>query len=53
MTREFGLAAFGIVWTILLAAALIGQVVWRHGARRREAGFGVDFLVFVPFRAMR
>jgi protein-S-isoprenylcysteine O-methyltransferase Ste14 len=49
MTREFGLAAFGIVWTILLAAALIGQVVWRHGARRREAGFGVDFLVFVPF----
>ena len=49
MTREFGLAAFGIVWSILLAVAVLGQVMWRHGAPRREAGVAVDFLVFIPF----
>jgi protein-S-isoprenylcysteine O-methyltransferase Ste14 len=49
VTREFGLAAFSIVWIVLLAVAVLGQVLWQHGARRRGAGFAVDFLVFVPF----
>ncbi len=49
MTREFGLAAFGIVWSVLLAVAVLGQAIWGHGPKRRAAGFGFDFLVFIPF----
>ncbi len=49
MTDQFGLASFGLVWIVLLAVAVLGQVLWRHGARRWEAGVGVDFLVFIPF----
>jgi protein-S-isoprenylcysteine O-methyltransferase Ste14 len=47
--REFGLTAFGVVWMVLLAVAVLGQVLWRRGARRREAGAAYDLLVFVPF----
>jgi protein-S-isoprenylcysteine O-methyltransferase Ste14 len=49
MTYDFGLAVFVTVWSALLVVALLGQVLRRHAATRRGAGFEVDFLVFVPF----
>jgi protein-S-isoprenylcysteine O-methyltransferase Ste14 len=49
VTREFGLAAFTIVWGVLLAVAVLGQALWGRRARSRAAGYGYDLLVFVPF----